>query len=105
MAAWIFPVALDPRIETPLFLQIARAISDDVLRGRLRPGAALPGSRTLAATLDVHRSTVVSAYAELGAQGWLVARPGGVTAVAATSPDVVPRRPARPRPGLPGQTA
>jgi GntR family transcriptional regulator/MocR family aminotransferase len=105
MAAWNFPVALDPRSATPLFLQISRAISDDVLRGRLRPGAALPGSRTLATTLGVHRSTVVSAYAELGAQGWLVARPGGVTAVADTSPDVKPRRFAPARPGVPAQPA
>ena len=67
MRAWIFPVALEPRSPTPLFAQIARAISDDVRRGRLRPDQSLPGTRSLARTLAVHRSTVVAAYEELAA--------------------------------------
>jgi GntR family transcriptional regulator/MocR family aminotransferase len=99
-----FPVALDPSASEPLFLQIVRAVSDDVLRGRLRPGQPLPGSRSLAAEIGVHRSTVVAAYGELVAQGWAVARPRGGTAIAATSPQVEPRRFSPrlpPRPGLP----
>ena len=62
-------------------------------RGRLRPGDALPGSRTLAAALGVHRSTVVAAYAELAAQGWTDASPGGATRVASphTSTSARPR--------------
>src|ERR1043165_9493490 len=47
MRAWTFPVSVDTASTTPLFLQIARAISDDVTRGRLRPGDPLPGSRSL----------------------------------------------------------
>lgn len=92
MPAWTFPLALDPRSETPLYLQIARTLTDDVLRGRLRPGDRLPGSRTLAQALGVHRSTVVAAYAELEAQGWTEGRPGSATRIALTSPDVVPER-------------
>ncbi len=91
MRPWIFPVALESESAVPLFLQIARAVSDDVGRGRLRAGAALPGTRTLATSLGVHRSTVVSAYAELAAQGWVSTRPGGATLVAATPPDPRPR--------------
>ena len=64
----------------------------DIARGRLRPGDAVPGTRTLAQTLGVHRSTVVAAYAELTAQGWVAAKPGGATYVAAASPDPRPRR-------------
>jgi GntR family transcriptional regulator/MocR family aminotransferase len=101
MSRWSFPVSLDSRSTTPLFLQIARAIADDVARGRLRPGAALPGSRSLAAELGVHRATIVSAYAELVAQGWAEARPGRATTIAMTSPDVTPRRSARARTGVP----
>ncbi len=92
MRAWIFPVALDPEAPTPLFAQIARAISEDVRRGRLRPGQPLPGTRSLARTLAVHRSTVVAAYDELGAQGWLRTRPGGSTVIAVSSPEPRPRR-------------
>jgi GntR family transcriptional regulator/MocR family aminotransferase len=86
------PIAIDPSDEMPLFLQIVRALSEDVLRGRLRPGQSLPGSRTLAEDVGVHRSTVVAAYGELVAQGWAVTRPRGGTAIAATSPQVEPRR-------------
>jgi GntR family transcriptional regulator / MocR family aminotransferase len=93
MRAWTFPVAVDPSSTTPLFLQIARAISDDVTRGRLRPGDPLPGTRTLADELDVHRATIVAAYEELIAQGWATARSGHATTIAPTSPDVTVPRP------------
>jgi GntR family transcriptional regulator/MocR family aminotransferase len=87
-----FPVSLDPTAKSPLFVQISQALADDIARGRLRPGDALPGTRTLAETLGVHRSTVVAAYAELAAQGWLTTTPGGTTTVAAESPEPKPRR-------------
>jgi GntR family transcriptional regulator/MocR family aminotransferase len=67
---------------SPLFLRIARGIGDDVTRGRLRVGEALPGTRALADTLGVNRNTVVAAYRELVADGWAVTRPGGGTFVA-----------------------
>ncbi|HJW08307.1 MAG TPA: GntR family transcriptional regulator, partial [Holophagaceae bacterium] len=70
MRPWTFPIALDPGAAEPVFLQIARAIASDVRRGRLRPGAVLPGSRTLAQDLGVHRNTVLAAYRELEAEGW-----------------------------------
>jgi GntR family transcriptional regulator / MocR family aminotransferase len=77
MRPWSFPVALEPQRSEPLFLQIARVVADDVRRGRLVAGATLPGSRTLARTLGVNRNTVVAAFRELEAQGWL--RPEGHT--------------------------
>jgi len=92
MRAWIFPISLETRSPTPLFAQIARAIADDVRRGRLRPEQLLPGTRSLARTLAVHRSTVVAAYEELAAQGWVRTRPGGGTVVAVSSPEPRPRR-------------
>jgi GntR family transcriptional regulator/MocR family aminotransferase len=92
MRAWIFPVALDPAGGSPLFVQIERAITDDIRRGRLRPGDLLPGTRTLAGTLGVHRSTVVAAYEELIAQAWVIARRGGGTVIAAAPPEPRPRR-------------
>ncbi|WP_394835739.1 PLP-dependent aminotransferase family protein [Pendulispora rubella] len=69
---WVFPVALDPGSELPIFLQISRAISSDIRRGRLRPGAVLPGSRSLARSLDVHRNTVLASYRELKDGGWVI---------------------------------
>ena len=70
MRSWEIAVTLDASSETPVFLQIARAIADDIRRGRLGKGAALPGSRTLATSLGVHRNTVLAAYRELAAEGW-----------------------------------
>ena len=81
-----FVVALDPTSELPVYLQIARAIADDVRRARLRPGDALPGSRTLARTLKVHRNTVLAAYTELVAEGWVTTEMAGGTFVANDPP-------------------
>ena len=81
--------------QEPAFLRIARAVTADVQRGRLRPGARLPSSRALATTLGVHRNTVLAAYRELAAEGWIVTRPAGGTFVSSELPDTRPRRFAR----------
>jgi GntR family transcriptional regulator/MocR family aminotransferase len=91
MRAWNFPVQIQEE-GLPLFLAIARAVTDDIRRGRLRPGDPLPGSRTLAVSLGVHRNTVLAAYRELESEGWLVTRPAGGTFVSAALPDAKPRR-------------
>ncbi|MFF5963887.1 PLP-dependent aminotransferase family protein [Streptomyces collinus] len=87
------------------------ALREAVRSGRLAPGTRLPSSRTLAADLGIARNTVADAYADLVAEGWLTARQGSGTRVAArevvppsgTAPH--PREPARPaydlRPGSP----
>jgi len=74
-----------------MFLRIARAISNEVRRQRLRPGEPLPGSRTLAKALQVHRNTVVAAYNELLQEGWIETRRAGSTFVSRTLPDLRPR--------------
>lgn len=71
MAPWIFPLNLESAACEPVYLQITRAISADIRRGRLGPGDRLPGSRTLAKTLGVHRNTVLAAFRELQAEGWI----------------------------------
>jgi GntR family transcriptional regulator/MocR family aminotransferase len=75
MARWQVSFPLERRSGVPLFQQIARTIAADIRRGRLRPGDALPGTRTLARELGVQRLTVVSAFDELVAEGWLVTKP------------------------------
>jgi GntR family transcriptional regulator / MocR family aminotransferase len=68
VAGWEFVLELDRTGGTPVCQQIARALAAEIQRGRLRPGDGLPGSRTLARTLQVHRQTVVSAIDELIAE-------------------------------------
>lgn len=55
----------------PLYMQVIRAIVRDIKRGRLVAGTYLPSSRQLAEELGINRKTVVLAYEELIAQGWL----------------------------------
>jgi GntR family transcriptional regulator/MocR family aminotransferase len=83
--------ALD-RHDVPLFQQITRALTSDIQRGRLRPGDELPGTRTLARALGVQRQTVVAAFDELVAEGWIVNRPARGAFVSNDLPDPKPRR-------------
>ena len=95
MARWEFALEIDRSHKVPFAQQIARALVGEIQRGRLRPGDRLPGSRTLAKALRVHRQTVVSAIDDLIAAEWLVSRPASGIFVAN-----VPERPA-PRFGAP----
>jgi len=96
--SWDLYRELDPGSDQPLFVQLVAAITDDIVSGRLAPGQRLPGSRTLAKSLGVHRNTVVAAYAELAAESWIVSRPAQGTTVAATQPTHLPRALAAPTP-------
>src|SRR5690242_20473248 len=83
---------------------LIRALREAVRDGRLAPGARLPPYRSLAADLGLARNTVADAYAELVAEGWLIARQGSGTRVApradpvrsTRAPDRTPERPAPP---------
>ena len=74
------------------------ALREAVRAGRLAPGTRLPSSRSLAADLGVARNTVADSYAELIAEGWLVAERGSGTRVAKRA---APRRAAPPRSSSP----
>ncbi|MGW2373534.1 MULTISPECIES: MocR-like pyridoxine biosynthesis transcription factor PdxR [Kitasatospora] len=85
-----------------------RAALEDALReavqdGRLGPGTRLPSSRALGEDLGIARNTVVEAYGQLTAEGWLSSRQGSGTTVArraAPSPAVRPVRPRARRPAV-----
>ncbi len=70
----------------PLFQRVAEAVTRDIRRGRLLPGQRLPSSRDLAEMLSVHRNTVLAAYEELRAQGYLETRPARGTFVCSDLP-------------------
>ncbi len=80
----------------PVFraIDLVDAVVADVRRGRLRPGDTLPGSRALAASLGLNRKTVVSALAELEAEGWIEQSAGRRARVRADLPPS-PVNPAR----------
>jgi len=55
----------------PLYRQLESEIILLICRGVLKPGQMLPSSRLLAESLKLNRKTVVAAYEELNAQGWV----------------------------------
>ncbi|WP_369272105.1 PLP-dependent aminotransferase family protein [Streptomyces sp. R11] len=65
---------------------LERALRDAVRDGRLSPGARLPATRRLADELGISRNTVKAAYDQLVAEGYLTARQGAGTQVAALPP-------------------
>ncbi|MBZ9749536.1 PLP-dependent aminotransferase family protein [Deinococcus sp. HMF7604] len=69
-----------------LHAQLARQVRGAVLAGTLPPGAAVPGTRTLARSLGVTRGVVEAAYAELLADGTLQAEVGRGTRVRLATP-------------------
>ena len=90
-------VALDPARPEPLRRQLAGELREAIRAGRLRTGVRLPASRALAAQLGVSRGVVTDAYEQLTAEGWLAARRGAGTVVAAApaaepAPAEPPRR-------------
>ncbi|MGA4837742.1 PLP-dependent aminotransferase family protein [Streptomyces sp. G45] len=66
----------------PLADAVAGAIRTAIRSGRLRVSDPLPSTRALAARLGVARGTVIEAYAQLAAEGWLITRQGAPARVA-----------------------
>ena len=69
----------DSRI--PLYLQIVTQVRALISRGALNEGDRLPAHRELATKLGVNRTTVITAYAELAAEGLIRSRVGSGTFV------------------------
>jgi GntR family transcriptional regulator/MocR family aminotransferase len=88
-------VEMDRAARRPLRAQLEDGLREAVRSGRLPAHTRLPATRALAADLGVSRRLVVDAYAQLLAEGYLLARRGAGTFVAgaagfATSTTVEP---------------
>jgi GntR family transcriptional regulator / MocR family aminotransferase len=81
----------------PAYQRLAEAIREGILAGRFRPGDRLPPSRNLAGNLGLARNTVLEAYEQLSAEGYLASRHGSGTYVASQ----LPERAFRPVPAAP----
>jgi GntR family transcriptional regulator / MocR family aminotransferase len=83
----LLEIGVGSRRRVDLEAALRAAIRD----GRLLPGTRLPASRTLARDLDFARGTVVEAYSQLVAEGYLASRTGsGTTVVWASAADTAP---------------
>jgi len=85
-SALFHSLTLDRRREASLYCQLSEEVRQAVLAGRLRPGTRLPATRRLAEELGISRNTVLGAFAQLLAEGYLEARLGSGTFV----PDALP---------------
>jgi GntR family transcriptional regulator/MocR family aminotransferase len=73
---------LNLRGSGPLYRRIYHALKSEIGAGRLRPHTRLPSTRALAADLSVSRNTVMLAYEQLIAEGYLLSRQRSTTVVA-----------------------
>lgn len=67
---------LDTKSDKRLYVQIYEYIKSEIRGGRLLSGEKLPSTRILAGNLQVSRTTVDLAYAQLVSEGYLESRPG-----------------------------
>jgi GntR family transcriptional regulator/MocR family aminotransferase len=91
--ARLLSISLDTGSDLPLYRQLHQSVRGAILEGRLRPGSRLPSTRVLATELEVSRNTVLLAYQQLEAEGYLEGRVGAGTWVASNL--AVRRRAAR----------
>ena len=81
-------LALPPRDpQSPVHRWLWTALRGAILEGRLRPGTRLPGTRDLARQYGLSRGTLVAAFDQLHAEGYLEGRIGSGTYVSRTLPD------------------
>src|SRR5262245_50048441 len=93
--AIITGIVLDRDQPVPLHRQLYEGVRAAILDRRLLPGTRLPSSRILASELSVSRNTVVEAFLQLFAEGYIEGRVGAGTYVTRTLPDDL-LRPASP---------
>lgn len=80
---------------TPLYLQIAESIRQEIVYGDLHAGDALPALRAMAQRWRCTVGTVQRAYAELAREGLVTSRFGQGTRVAEGAPAAGPAAPLR----------
>src|SRR5215467_6857560 len=87
---------LDRASRTPLTRQIYMQVRSAVLSGALSPGTRVLSSRAMASKLGVARASVVSAYEQLLAEGYVESRQGSGTFISRQLTDLAaPRSPVR----------
>lgn len=86
-------LVLDSESETPLYRQLEEQIRDAIWSQRINTGERLPSTRLLAKQLGVGRNTVINAYDQLIAEGFLLARNGSGTRVSDAVPGDEPPQP------------
>lgn len=91
-------IQLDPTAAEPLHRQLYNSLRKAILQQQLTAGQRLPSTRALAEELNVSRNTIVNAYEQLLAEGYVESQVGSGTHVTHTLPEEtlqLQRQPAR----------
>jgi GntR family transcriptional regulator/MocR family aminotransferase len=91
--AALLDLALDRAAPGSLQRQLYGQVREAVLAGRVAPGTRLPSTRTLAGELACSRNTVLGAFEQLMAEGYLECRAGSGTYVSRVLPETLLARP------------
>jgi len=92
VSAGFFPsIRFENDESSPMYRQLYAWFRSAILTGELRPGQKLPSTRYLASELNVSRITVLCAFQQLAAEGYIVSSAGSGTYVAKSIPDQVTR--------------
>jgi GntR family transcriptional regulator / MocR family aminotransferase len=83
-------ININKKAKSPLFLQVANGLTDAIKSGIIQKDTKLLGTRAMAELLEVHRQTVVAAYDELTAQGWIETKASRGTFVSSNIPVLKP---------------
>jgi GntR family transcriptional regulator/MocR family aminotransferase len=89
---------LPPDTSAPLYQTLYTHIRAAILSGELIGGMKLPSTRALAEELKISRNTVLNAYRQLLAEGYLEGREGSGTFVARVLPELLLTAPTYPAP-------
>jgi GntR family transcriptional regulator/MocR family aminotransferase len=82
-------VTLRAESDIPLYRQLYDELREAILQGRLSAGSRLPSTRWLADTLKISRNTVVTAFDQLLAEGYIESRVGDGTYITRVLPEEV----------------
>ena len=79
-------ITIDRRASKPLYQQIYDSFRSRIIRGDLRAGDLVPSSRELARESRISRLPVLTAYAQLLAEGYFESRVGAGTFISSSLP-------------------
>jgi len=92
VGAGFFPsIAVENDESSPMYRRLYTWFRSAILTGELRPGQKIPSTRYLATELRVSRITVLCAFQQLAAEGYIVSSAGSGTYVSKSIPDRVTR--------------
>ncbi|RYX98810.1 PLP-dependent aminotransferase family protein, partial [bacterium] len=80
-------ISIDHNLDQPLYQQVYSSLRSAILEGLLRPGYRMPATRTLSIELGVSRNTILIAFDQLTAEGYLKSFVGSGTFVSDFLPE------------------